>query len=271
MQYPPTPYRIDRASFDNAAKTYDDEFEENSATRRLRRIIWKTMSKYFRSGDYVLELNCGTGTDALELASCGVRVLATDESPEMLHETMRKIQSTPLRSHIETRQLSFHRLQTLSGLRFDGALSNFGGLNCSRHLSEISFDLSLLLKPGSYFVLCLISSFSAWETVSFLARGEFKKAFRRQQKDGVLADVHGEKVWVHYYSPRYVQRCFADYFDVVETYGLNIFSPSPSSTHAYTLLGSFSRYLEKLDDILSSKRPFSSIGDHYVLVLKRKG
>ena len=44
-----------------------------------------------KAGERVLELNCGTGEDAVHLARRGVRVLATDNSPRMLAAARSKI------------------------------------------------------------------------------------------------------------------------------------------------------------------------------------
>jgi ubiquinone/menaquinone biosynthesis C-methylase UbiE len=259
-----------RSAFNNAAPSYDDEFERLPATRRLRDIIWRTYYEYFRPGDSLLELNCGTGTDAMELAASGIHVLATDASEEMIKEAERKLASTGLHAFVETRQLSFHRLHQLKGKVFDGAYSNFGGLNCTRRLDYVARSIAPLIRPGGFLVLCMLSKFSLWEMLSFLARLQFAKAFRRFPKDGTLADVHGEKVWVHYYSPKEIVGIFSAGFIPVAGYGLNIFSPPPNSRLASRVLGPLARLLERLDDLIAQRKPFYALGDHFVIVLQRK-
>lgn len=266
-----TAQRREHAAFDNAALVYDDEFERHPATRRLRRIVWNLFFKHFHQGDYLLELNCGTGTDAIELASNGIRVLATDASAEMIAVAQGKLDRTALHSLVTPMQLSFQRLRTLSGQQFDGAYSNFGGLNCTSRLHQVAFDLATLVKPGKYIALCLMPNFCLWETFTFLLRGKWKKAFRRRQPNGVLADVHGEKVWVHYYSPQLVRHIFAPHFDFVSIQGLNVFSPPPSMRTSYTLLWKANQLLEMLDDALPKNSVFHGWGDHYLIVLRRKG
>ncbi len=265
-----TTSRLERASFDSAAQLYDDEFETKPAARRLRRIVWNIYYKYFRAGDSLLELNSGTGTDAMELASNGIRVLATDASSEMIAVMHKKLDRTALHSLVTPMQLPFQRLRSLSGRQFDGAYSNFGGLNCTRRLPQVAFDLAALLKPGKYAVLCLMPNFSLWETLLFLALGKWNKALRRRQPDGVLADVHGERVWVHYYSPEQVKTIFAPYFEFVELRGLNVFSPPPSARITHKLLWKGNRLLEAIDDALPKNSTLHGWGDHYVIVFRRK-
>lgn len=259
------------AAFDKAALTYDEEFDRLPATRRLRRTVWEIYHKYFHPGDTLLELNCGTGTDAIELASNGMRILATDASAEMVALTRRKIHGTALHSLITPMQLPFQQLRVLSDRRFDGAYSNFGGLNCTSKLEMVATDLSALVKPGKYVVICLLSHFSLWETASFLIRGKWKKAFRRQEPLGQLADMKGEKVWVRYYSPEQVKRLFSPFFVLVEMRGLNILSPPPSSLLAHRMLGRGVRVLEALDKSIPTNFRIQAWGDHVVYVFRRAG
>jgi hypothetical protein len=109
-----------------------------------------------------------------------------------------------------------------------------------------------------------------WETFSFLARGKFRKAFRRREKNGTLANMYGEKVWVHYYSPHDVVQLFGRYFRYIEHYGVNIFTPPPTSRLANKLLQPFARVLARLDELVAHVKPFSNSGDHFVIVLQRK-
>lgn len=263
-------YRPPREALNNSARIYDESFERLPATRRIRRIVWSIFHKYFRPVEHLLELNCGTGTDAMELASSGIYVLATDASSDMISLVRSKIASTALYSFISPMQLSFQRLHVLSGERFDGAYSNFGGLNCTRNLKQVAFDLANLVKPSKYVVLCLMPDFCLWETTTFLLRGKFRQAFRRRQPDGVLAAVNGDRVWVHYYSPKAVRKAFAPYFDFVELKGLNVFAPPPAARRSNEFLGKAVRLLEFLDDSLPKNSRINGWGDHYVIVFRRK-
>lgn len=258
-----------RQAFDKAAPLYDSEFDELEGTKRLRGLTMNTFFRYFSPGDYLLELNCGTGTDAISLAQRGCRVLATDVSSSMLCEVQRKIERENLHGAVSTQLLSFERMSTLEGEIFDGAYSNMGGLNCTPDLRPIAANLARLLRGGSYFVACLMSDFSFWETVSFLARGELAQAFRRRRPGGALSNVQGETVQAYYYSPSEVVSAFTPYFKRIEMVGLNILTPPPQSRRAYRALGRLNVILEKFDDSISRFYPFYRLGDHFVIVFER--
>src|SRR5580704_16411686 len=72
-----------RQYWDLTAETYDQVFPETLVGRAMRGAVWTALEQAFQSGQRVLELNCGTGIDAVHLAERGVRVLACDLSPRM--------------------------------------------------------------------------------------------------------------------------------------------------------------------------------------------
>ena len=79
------------------AADYDHSFSESAIGRRMRAAVWRRLDVAFQPGDRVLELNCGTGEDAVYLGRRGVRVLATDVSPAMLEVTRAKVARAGLR------------------------------------------------------------------------------------------------------------------------------------------------------------------------------
>src|SRR6478735_6450842 len=94
------------APFDGMAADYDRSFTASSIGQRMRAVVWHRLATAFRSGERVLELNCGTGEDAVHLGSRGVRVLATDTSELMIEKARIKVAAAGLAEQIETRRLA---------------------------------------------------------------------------------------------------------------------------------------------------------------------
>ena len=46
--------------------------------------VWRELLRTFHPGQRVLEINCGTGIDAVSLGERGIRVLACDIAPRMI-------------------------------------------------------------------------------------------------------------------------------------------------------------------------------------------
>ena len=69
------------AAFDRIAQDYDQIFTNSLIGRAQRDAVWKVLTRTFRTNDKILELNCGTGEDAIFLAGNGISVIALDASP----------------------------------------------------------------------------------------------------------------------------------------------------------------------------------------------
>src|SRR5215471_7976723 len=75
---------LPQAYWNIAAETYEHVFTETLPGQLWRDSVWRELDTGFLSGQRVLELNCGTGIDALHLASRGVSVVACDISSRMI-------------------------------------------------------------------------------------------------------------------------------------------------------------------------------------------
>src|SRR5882757_9686599 len=70
--------------FDQLAAKYDQSFTDSIIGRAQRDAVWNILTNTFKANDNILELNCGTGEDAIFLAGRGVSVFACDASQEMI-------------------------------------------------------------------------------------------------------------------------------------------------------------------------------------------
>ena len=61
--------------------SYDLVEGRNTISERVRHARLDSALSTYKAPDRVLELGCGTGRDAVELAKHGIRVVATDVSP----------------------------------------------------------------------------------------------------------------------------------------------------------------------------------------------
>src|SRR5262249_23889041 len=112
------------------AASYDVAFTESLICRAQREVVWDLLKRVFHRGDRILELNCGTGEDALFLVRRGVSVVAYDASPRMIEVANQR--HVPDRAGVvQFGVLKNEHVSQLGGTaRFDGLLSNFSGLNC---------------------------------------------------------------------------------------------------------------------------------------------
>jgi len=294
------------APFDFVAAVYDEQFTHAPVARLLREAVWARADLHFRPGMRVLDLGCGTGEDAIHFARRGVRVCATDLSPEMLAVTSQKAEAAGMGDRITTGILDLETApyrftisadpdpqsaaaQGDAAERFDGVFSNFGALNGVTDLQPLVNALGRWTRPGAPVVLVLMGPLCIWEVVWHLIHLQPGHAARRWRRQGTLARIGGTAVCVFYPSPRRLARQCASAFRHVRTTGLGVFVPPPYVRKgAAGTRGSFpgaiaadempvqhrvSGWLAaaaRLDRGLAGRFPFNQCGDHYILELERR-
>ncbi len=256
-------------AFDSIADSYDSLFTTSVIGRSQRAAVCRKAASVFRSGDRVLELNCGTGEDALFLAQKGVFVTACDASSRMIERARaRKTMEAPT-ANVDFQVLRSEDLAELSSpLYFDGVFSNFSGLNCIADLMDIARLLSARLKIGAQLLLCLSSRFCVWEMLHYVSRGEFRKAFRRCG-GFTQAQLGQYSLPVYYPTLRSVLRSFGLQFRLLSVTGIGIAVP-PSYMEPWARKhSSIFRMCESVDRALCRCPGIRILGDHMLLHMER--
>lgn len=258
---------MDLASpFDGVAADYDRAFTTSAVGRHLRAAVWRRLDAAFRPGDRVLELNCGTGEDAVHLARRGVQVLATDISEPMLAMARAKVEHAGLADMVELARVAIEQLPHAAPRSFDGAISNFGGLNCVDDLSTAARGLAAMLRPGAPALLCMMGPLVPWEWGWYLIHGQPRKAVRRLRRGG----AHWRGLTIRYPSIDTVRRAFAPHFVERRVAAIGALIPPPYAEawaqrhpRALAMLDRWERRIETLP-------PLPWLADHYLIELERK-
>ena len=178
------PTHFAQTYWDAAAETYVRDFTGTSIGETRRCAVWRRLEKIFSPGQKLLELNCGTGIDAVHLAQQGIQLVSCDISFRMIELARQLAVSTKTDDLIDFRVLPSEEIGFLEGESvFDGAFSNFCGLNCVQDLPAVARELARLVRPGAPILLCMMGRFVPWEIAWFLAHGEPEKALRRLRRD----------------------------------------------------------------------------------------
>ena len=260
-----------QAYWDLTAENYDRIFPESVIGRVQRDAVWREMDKAFQPGMRVLEINCGTGIDAVHLAGRGVRVVACDLSSRMIDQARQRLDITGLDELVDFRVLDTAKLDSLVvDAPFDGAFSNFSGLNCVQDLSQVASNLARLVKPRARIVLCMVGRFSAWEMAWHLAHGKPRLALHRFRRRPITPTSAQESVLVHYPSVSDMQRIFAPDFRLQGWRGIGVAVP-PSCLETFArkvpaLIGCLAR----IDRYISRAPIFRSMGDCVLMQFERR-
>src|SRR5205085_3412134 len=130
-----------REAFNIIAPAFDESDKANPILLWMRKIVYEIYLKNIKPGDRVLELNSGTGIDAVYLAGKGINVYATDISDIMINILKQNAAKEITEGKIETGLYPFSEIGNVPQSGFDAAISNFGGLNCISDYKKLSDDL----------------------------------------------------------------------------------------------------------------------------------
>lgn len=257
-----------QAYWDVAARTYEAEFLDTPIGQLMRSRIWRELDRTFFRGARILELNCGTGADALHLAERKVHVTACDISPGMIERARQRALTLRADRRPEFHILPTEHLCELAG-EFDGAFSNFAGLNCVRDLRVVSRELARLLQPGASFLACMLGRFVPWEIVWYFAHGDARKALRRLVP-GARENVDGpDGVEVRYYSRRQIVSAFEPEFWLHDWRGIGISLPPTYAQQWARRFPSVPLLLTGIDELLGTVPLFRSAAGFMLLHFRR--
>ena len=208
-------------AFSKQSGIFDEIYSSNIIIQYKRQRVRDHLQLFLKPGSKILELNAGTGDDAVWLAEHGHVVHATDISKGMQEKLVEKIRQNRLEAQVTHELCSFTELNQLKNKGpYDLIFSNFAGLNCTGELDKVLHSFSLLLKPHGIVTLVILPKFCLWEALLFL-KGDFKTAFRRFfSSKGVKAHIEGEYFTCWYYNPSYVSRHMKNSYEVFSVEGL---------------------------------------------------
>lgn len=256
-------------AFDSVAADYDGPRGNNELIQRMRLTLWDTVHSEVPAGARLLDLGCGTGIDAVEFVRRGFHVVATDWSPQMVERTRSRAVAAGLQSRVTTVHLGVQQLDQLED-EFDGIYSNFGPLNCAPDLGAVATECARLLRPGGTLVFSVIGRICPWELGHYALRGRFKRAGVRATRGATAVGMNHHTIWTYYYLPREFYRAFAEHFSLQSYRALSLFMPPPYLVDYYRRRRHWCERLGRLDDRLGAMPLLRDMGDHFLIVMRRR-
>lgn len=256
------------ASFDKAASHYDTTFTDSEIGKMQRNLVYRELSKQLGGIQNILEINCGTGEDAIWLAQQNFKVTATDISQKMIEVAQNKGSFDKLGFQIaDIKNLG----TTFDGQQFDLIFSNFGGLNClsKTELQKFFTEAKNLLSEKGKMVLVIMPKNTIWEQFYFLSKTQFRLVFRRKKKV-VLADVDGEKIATYYFNPKDIVHLAGNDFGLIDQKPIGFFVPPSYLESYFKNKKGLLRFFGSLENGISSWSFLSKYADHYIITLQKR-
>ena len=258
-------------AFTRQSDFFDELYSSNSIIQYKRIRVREVLLRYLKPSSDILELNAGTGEDAIFLAGQGHRIHATDISSGMQDKLGKKATLHGFTRSITQEICSFTALDGLKNKGpFDCIFSNFAGLNCTGSLNRVLEEFHDLIRPGGIVVLVMLPRFCLWESLLFL-KGKFKAASRRFfSSKGRKANIDGVSFTCWYYSPGYVKNQLQEKFNLLEVEGLcSLVPPSYIEKFPEKYPKTYG-YLCRAEDRVKNKWPWKFIGDYYIISFRKK-
>ena len=258
-------------AFSNQAPVFDSLYADDTIIQYKRKRVRDHVLQFLKPNSSILELNAGTGDDAIFFAQHGYTVHATDVSEAMQARLKEKVKLNGLQMKISDELCSFTELEKLSNKGpYDLIFSNFAGLNCTNDIATVLRSFDTLLKPGGIATLVILPKFCLWEFL-LLFKGKFKTAFRRfSGKKGTKAHIEGEYFRCWYYNPSFIQKHLKTSFELVSLEGLCILVPPSYLQNFDKKHTRLYNFLVIQENKLKPKWPWRLIGDYYIITLKKK-
>jgi ubiquinone/menaquinone biosynthesis C-methylase UbiE len=258
-------------AFTTQSAIFDQIYAGNTIVGYKRERVRGHVMQHIAPGSSILELNSGTGEDALFFAQNGYTVHATDISTGMQQQLVQKMKLNGVQTVVSNELCSYTMLNQLKDKGpYDLIFSNFAGLNCTNELDRVLASFADLLKPNGVVTLVVLPKFCLWETL-LVFKGKFRTAFRRFfSGNGVKAHIEGTYFKCWYYNPSFIIKKLEGSFEVLGIEGLcTLVPPSYIESFAEKHPAAYN-YLRTKENKLKSHWPWKYIGDYYIISLKKK-
>jgi ubiquinone/menaquinone biosynthesis C-methylase UbiE len=261
------PFATIAEAFSRTAEKYDSFSEDHPHLSRMRSKVYTHVARWLPPGSRILELNAGTGIDAVALAQRGYKVHATDIARGMLERLAGKIDRLNLGDRITLQECSFTNLAGMQGGPYDALFSDLGGLNCIPDLTPVIETIPGVLRPGGVVTWVLMPPVCLWE-LGMIFTGQVRLALRRFARHGTRSHLEGLYFNVYYFTPRQVIKWFGDDYDFLALEGLSVITPTAESKNLARRFPRLYNTLSRIDDRLSVRPPWWGWGDFYILSLR---
>lgn len=253
-------------AFDDLAADYDATFTDTALGRALRELVWLRFDDTFASRDRVLDLGCGTGEDALRLASRGTRVVGIDASPDMVEAARQKAFAAGCAAQIDFHCVAMEQLSTgLEGQAFDGVLSNFGAVNCVGDLHALIAAVAARLAPAGRLLWVVMGRYVPWEWFWYGLRGDLRRASRRLSRGG----ARWRGLTICYPTPAEMRQLLSPWFIVKRVSPLGVVLPPSYAAPWLECSPRALAMLRRLEAALQDTSALAALSDHYIIEATR--
>jgi ubiquinone/menaquinone biosynthesis C-methylase UbiE len=265
-------YQSVRDAFDSASEEYDYTISRNYINSWIRKRSINELYRIANASDVLLEIGCGTGSEAIQISKQVKGIVATDISEKMLDLLERKVKAKRLDRKILVATARASEVSTVKDILPEGkvrvAYSFNGALNCEPDIQKVPSELSKIVQEDGYFLCSIRNTLCLPEALSHSLVLQFDKMATRKDQP-TMVSVGGMDIPSYYYPPSRFVKIFRPHFQVRKMIGLPAFLPPAYLSDYYLRTGKARLLLEKLELVLGDRFPFNRLGDQTLFVFQR--
>lgn len=252
--------------FSEAASIYDKKILSNFININIRKIELRTLIKYTRGRNSILEIGCGTAEEASKfILETGKKVTCLEVSGGMIDFSTAKIRGLGISDNFMAVKGAASTIRSL-GRSFDLIYSFNGALNTEPKIKEAADGIHDSLNHNGILIFSVRNRKCLGEILLYSILGK-KENIKKRMEETTYVEVVGNKIRSTYYSPHEIRSIFKE-FTLVKKKGLAIILP-PYLAERVT--SNFAKHLINLMGTLLSSMPlFSSLGDEILYVFKKE-
>ncbi|MEO0312360.1 MAG: hypothetical protein RIQ89_2017 [Bacteroidota bacterium] len=247
--------------FSSVAPLYDDAFTNTLIGKLQRKQVYHHIKKYLpQMGAHIVELNCGTGTDAHWLMQQGYHIIATDKNEEMAQVAKKKFTT------IKFEVADFIAAKKFMSDNTQFIFSNFGGLNCvnSATLQQAFEMYHGVVNDSCKLGIVVMPKYCLWEWCYYQFKGKKHLATRRWKRSG--SSFNNQTIW--YYNKKEMKKLLPQW-QLIKAIPIGLVVP-PSYLNPF-----FKNFPKLLSifyslDFFLSQIGLSNFADHSLLIFTKK-
>jgi len=260
--------------YDEYAPQYDRLLEENRINAYMRRAMSQALLSTFEPGNRLIELGCGTGDEALALASHRCELFAFDPSPRMIEIARQKADEHRMGRNVRffvgrAADLSRELAKASPGIQFDGAYASFS-LSYERDLQPVSQALAPWIRPNGRLVIATMNRLCGTELAAAILSGHPRLAGRRLS-ERTLHKVGQYATPVFPRTTREVVKSVSHHFVFEDVRALPAILPPHYANRALARWPMVLDMLSELDPHLGMLPLLRWLGDHNLVRFRRRG
>lgn len=258
------------SDFDIAAPQYDTIFTYSNIGKAQRKLVFKYINPIIKQDKKlsILELNCGTGADAIAFAKLGHDVIATDISSGMIE--VAKAKEHPANLKFKVQDINTITEDTFRK-KFDFIFSDFGGINClsKEQLQAFFGKTTEMLLPNGKIAIVLMPKNCLWERLYFTLKGDKTKATRRNTDESIVANVDGVGVKTWYYNPKDISALANDFYTIRLVKPIGVTIPPSYLEQSFVGKAPMLNIFKGLDSVLTASF-LAKYADHFLIILEKR-